>query len=304
MKHRFLIVTLATLLLVVQSALAAPNTDYDVTIEDIELRPGVEVDIHVEVFVNEATPCRSRTFFAVHGFAHTAATWQPLAESLFDNNPTGPVVCRVAAINLPGRGDSSLPSGLSYSELTLNDHVTAILATLDGLRSRGVRPRALIGHSQGGLLIQMAQQELIDSGTNLRRQFRIRDVILLASALPAQIFWDFLNSGAAEAVISQFLTNDPVLGQVIDIPDAAFPGVFFSDLNGNVASGAPPLAQVASRGYNAPEPLFATLQLVGEAPFSRPSINRGIFAPQRGTRLFMATYEQDVLFRPNESAQL
>lgn len=150
----------------------------------------------------------------------------------------------------------------------------------------------------------MAQQELIDSGTNLRRQFRIRDVILLASALPAQISWDFLNSGAAEAVISQFLTNDPVLGQVIDIPDTAFPGVFFSDLNGNVASGAPTPAQVASRGYNAPEPLFATLQLVGEAPFSRPSIDRGIFAPQRGTRLFMATYEQDVLFRPNESAQL
>ncbi len=306
MKYRLLVVTLATLLILVQGALAhaAPNTDYDITIENIELRPGVEVDIHVEVFVNEAAPCRSRTFFAVHGFAHTAATWQPLAEALFDNNPTGPVVCRVAAINLPGRGDSSLPTGLSYSEITLNDHVTTLLATLDGLRQRGVRPRALVGHSQGGLLIQMAQQQLIDSGTSLRRRFRIRDAILLASALPAQISWDFLNSGTAGAVIAQFLTNDPTLGQVIDIPDAAFPGVFFSDLNGNVASGAPTPAQVASRGYNAPAPLFATLQLVGEAPFSRPSIDRGIFAPRRGTRLFMATYEQDVLFRPNESAQL
>ncbi len=306
MKHRLLVVMLTALLPLMQSALAfaAPNTDYDITIEDVELRPGVEVDIHVEVFVNEAAPCQSRTFFAVHGFAHTAATWQPLAESLFDNNPTGPVVCRIAAINLPGRGNSSLPSGLSYSELVLDDHVTAILATLDALRLQNVRPRSLIGHSQGGLLLQMAQQQLIDAGTSLRRQFRIRNAILLASATPAQIPWEFVNSGAASTVISQFLTNDPTLGQVIDIPDAAFPGVFFSDLNGNIASGAPTPAQVASRGYNAPAPLFATLQLVGEAPFSRPSIDAGIFAPRRGTRLFMATYEQDVLFRPNESAQL
>ncbi len=306
MKHRLLIVTLTTLFLLVQGALALAmqNTDHDVMIEDVELSPGVEVDINVEMFVNEGAPCRSRTFFAVHGFAHTAETWKPFAEALFDNNPTGSVVCRVAAINLPRRGGSSLPRGMSYSELTLDDQVTAILATLDALRNRGVHPRTLIGHSQGGLLIQMAQQELIDSGTNLRRRYRIRKAILLASALPANISWDFLNSGAAPAVIAQFLTDDPTLGQVIDIPDAAFPGVFFSDLNGNLASGAPTPAQVNSRGYNAPAPLFATLQLIGEAPFARPSIDRGIFAPRRGTRLFMATYEQDVLFRPNESAQL
>ncbi len=306
MKHRLVVVTITSLLLLMQGAmaLAAPNTDYDTTIHDVELRPGVEVDIHVEIFVNEAAPCERRTFFAVHGFAHTAATWQPLAEALFDNNPTGPVVCRMAAINLPGRGGSSLPTNLSYSELTLDDHVTAILATLDALRLQGVRPRTLVGHSQGGLLIQMAQQRLRDAGTHLRRQFGIRDAILLASAGPVQIPWPFVDNGTADVIISQFLTNDPTLGQVIDIPDAAFPGIFFTNLLGDLASGAPTPAQVASRGYNAPAPLFATLQLVGEAPFSRPSVDARIFARQRGTRLFMATYEQDILFRPNESAQL
>ncbi|ETW93981.1 MAG: hypothetical protein ETSY1_36865 [Candidatus Entotheonella factor] len=305
MKHLFLATTIAALFFIPGAlALAMPNTDHNMMIEDVELRPGVEVDIHVRVFVNEDAPCQSRTFFAVHGFAHTANTWRPLAEALFDNNPTGPVVCRVAAINLPGRGNSTLPTNLSYSELLLDDHVTAILATLDGLRLQGVRPRTLVGHSQGGLLLQMAQQRLIDAGTSLRRQFRIRDAILLTSAPPAGIAWDFLESGAAGTIISQFLTNDPALGQVVDIPDAAFPGIFFTDLANNLASGAPTPAQVASRGYNAPEPLSATLQLVGSAPFDRPSVDARIFAPRRGTRLFMATYEQDVLFSPNENAQL
>ncbi|WP_089934553.1 alpha/beta hydrolase [Candidatus Entotheonella palauensis] len=306
MKHRLLTVTVAALLFLIQGALALamPKSDRNIMVEDIELRPGVEVDIHVKVFVNEDAPCQSRTFFAVHGFAHTANTWKPLAEALFDNNPTGPVVCRVAAINLPGRGNSTLPTNLSYSELVLDDHVTAILATLDALRQRGVRPRALIGHSQGGLLLQMAQQRLMDAGTTLRNQFQIRDAILLASAGPAEISWEFVENGTAGTIIAQFLTNDPVLGQVIDIPDAAFPGVFFTDLANNLASGAPTPAQVTSRGYNAPEPLSATLQLVGAPPFDRPSVDARIFAPQRGTRLFMATNEQDVLFQPNENAQL
>ncbi|ETW93791.1 MAG: hypothetical protein ETSY1_37700 [Candidatus Entotheonella factor] len=306
MKHLVLGIMAAALLLVTQVALAiaVPNTDYDIMIEDVELRPGVEVDLHVEVYVNEDAPCQGRTFLAVHGFAHTAATWEPFIEALFDNNPTGPVVCRVAALNLLGRGDSSLPTGLTYGELLLDDHATALLATLDGLRQRGVRPTSLISHSQGSILVQMAQQRLIDSGTNLRRRFRIRNVIMLTSVLPAELPWAFSDSGAGEGVVAAFLTNDPVLGQVIDIPDAAFPGLFFADLMGNVVSGAPTPAQVGNLGYNAPEPLNASLQLVGAAPFSRPSIDRRIFAPQRGTRLFMATFEQDVLFPPAENTEL
>lgn len=165
-----------------------------------------------------------------------------------------------------------------------------------------MNPQTLVGHSQGGLLLQMVQQQLIDAGTSLRQQFGIRDAILLASAAPGQIPWAYKD--AATSTIDQFLTNDPTLGQVIDIPDAAFPGLFFSDLNGNLASGAPTPAQVRNRGYNAPEPLAATQQLVGEAPFVRPLIDANIFAPRYRTDLFMATYEQDILFQPAENAQL
>lgn len=72
--------------------------------------------------------------------------------------------------------------------------MTALLATLDGLRGEGIRVRTLIGHSQGGLLIQMAQQRLIDEGSDLRQRFRIRKAILLASVGSAEIPWFFVES--------------------------------------------------------------------------------------------------------------
>jgi pimeloyl-ACP methyl ester carboxylesterase len=285
-------------------ALGVPSTDYDVVVEGIELRPGVEVDIHVEVFVNEAVPCHGRTLFAVHGFGHTAATWQPLVEALFADNPTGAVVCRVAAIDLPGRGGSTLPTNLTYGDLLLDDYVTAILGTLDGLRDQGVRPRIAVGHSQGGMLLQLAQQRLIDQGTDLLHRFLIHRAILLAPVPSAQIPWLFADSGVAGGILSLFLTVDPVLGAIIFVPDAAFPDLYFTDLAGVLASGAPTPAQVAALGYNAPEPLLSALNLVGAPPFSRPMVDAGIFGPGRGTRLFVAAYQEDRLIRPEESALL
>lgn len=306
MSKRFAELAWVGLLLVTPGAWAfdLPNTDYDVTVQGIELRPGVEVDVHVAVFVNETVPCEDRTVFAVHGFAHTAATWKPLAEALFADNPTGGVVCRVAAIDLPGRGGSTLPTNLSYGDLVLDDFVTALLGTLDGLRDLGVRPSIAVGHSQGGILLQLTQQRLINQGSDLQQRFQIGKAILLAPVPSAQIPWLFVDSGAAGAIISQFLAIDPVLGAIISIPDAAFPFVFFTDLGGTLASGAPTPAQVAALGYNAPEPLLAALNVVGAPPFARPTVDAGIFGPGRGTRLFVAAYQEDVLIRPEESALL
>ena len=62
------------------------------------------------------------------------ATWQPFAEALFEGRPS---LCRVAAINLPGRGGSTLPSGLAFGDLLLDDHVSAILSVLEALDAEG-----------------------------------------------------------------------------------------------------------------------------------------------------------------------
>ena len=305
-----LIVMAALATTLVASAQPAPRTDHDILIENVELRPGVEVDIHVEVFVNEDAPCFGRSLFAVHGIANTAATWEPFAEALFADNSSvllpgnGAPVCWLAAIDLPGRGGSTVPTDLLFSDLVLDDYVTAIEAALAALSRQGAAPSALIGHSQGGLLVQMLQQRLVDRGTDLRRRFGVRSAVLLAPAPPEGLPWFLVESGASQALLAQFLVVDPMLGPVISASDEAFVALFFSDLQGVVASGAPTPAEVAARGFNAPEPLFVAANLVGTPPFNRPVIDRGIFSSSRGTRLFMATYEQDTLIRPEENAVL
>jgi len=283
----------------------APATHYDLTIQDVVLRPGVTVDLHVHVYVDEARPCEGQTLFALHGFAHTSAAWGPLAEAMFAAEPgDSGVVCQVAALDLPGRGGSSLPTGMLYGDLVLADFVSAVAGALDGLDAAGVHAGTIVAHSQGGLLVQMLQQRLLDSGTNLEQRYHVHRAILLASAAPAGIPWNFVDSGLAGAVLGQIIVFDPVLGLVASVPDALFPILWFTDLNGDLVSGAPTPAEVAAGGLNAPEPLLAALDLVGAPPFTREAIDPGIFAPGNATRLSVVTYEQDVVIRPEENTLL
>ena len=288
---------------------ASPYTDLDLTLQDVMLRPGVSVDLHVKVFVDEnrrATSCTaSKTALAVAGFAHTAATWEPFAEALFEAHPR--TVCRLVALDLPAHGASALPTGgLLFGDLTLDDYATALLGALGRLAEHGIEPRSLIGHSQGGMLIQMAQQRLAEQERTLRDAFGIREVVLLAPTLPKGLPWAFADNGTASSILAQFLVlGDPALGTHFRIPNAVWPAVFFSNLHGQVASGAPTDADVAARGFNAPEPLLSALQLVGAPPFGqRPTIDAGIFSGRHGSQLAVIGFEHDQLVRPEEAAAL
>lgn len=282
-----------------------PDTDYELLIEDVALRPGVTADVHLQVYVDENRPCRGQTLFAVHGFAHTSAAWGPLAETLFAAAPgEAGVVCRVAAVDLPGRGGSPPPTGILYSDLLLADFVTALEGTLDGLEAAGVQVGAIAAHSQGGLLVQMLQQRRLDEGSSLLLRHGIHQALLLASVPPAGLPWDFVDSGTAAALLGQLIVFDPVLGLIVRIPDALFPFLFFTDTLGNLAAGAPTPAEVAAEGLNAPEPLLAALNLVGAPPLAREQIDPGIFALGNGTRLSMVAFQEDVLIRPSENVIL
>lgn len=283
----------------------APATDYDLLIDDVALRPGVTVDLHVHVYVNEARPCEGQTLFAVHGFAHTSTAWGPLAEALFAGEPSeAGVVCQVVAVDLPGRGGSSLPTGLAYGDLVLADFVSALAGALDGLEAAGLHAGTIVAHSQGGLLVQMLQQRLLDSGSSLLLRYQIHRAVLLASVGPAGVPWNFVDSGVAAAILGPLIVFDPDLGLVASIPDALFPFLFFTDLAGNLVSGAPTPAEVAADGLNAPEPLLSSLNLLGFPPFAREEIDPGVFAPGNGTRLSVVSFQEDVLIRPEENAIL
>jgi len=166
----------------------------------------------------------------------------------------------------------------------------------------GLLPKTLLGHSQGGLLIQMTQQALKSRGTDLHQEFGIKDVVLMAPVPGQPISWAFADN--ALALLLPFVAFAPALGTHISIPDAAWPFVFFSDLFGMVVPGAPTPADVAALGYNAPEPLLSALELVGATPFVRPSVDAGLFGPDSQTTLQIVSYEQDTINPPSENALL
>ena len=280
-------------------AVAAERADFDVTLPAVQLRPGVTADVHFAVFVDEAGPCEGKVILAVHGVAHTAASWQPLAEALFAENPAGRKVCQLVAVDLPGHGASGLPSGMLFGHLQLADYVAVLRAALEQLPRMGIRPNTLLGHSQGGLVIQLAQQALLAEGSSLR-DLHVKDVVLLASVGPAETPWAFL--AVAPVVLSNFLAGNATLGPHVAIPDPAWPVVFFTDALTGAVVGAPSAAEVAR--YNSPEPLFSSLELLGLPPFARPSVQAGVFAPGTGTGLQVVTFERDTIVRPEESVLL
>jgi pimeloyl-ACP methyl ester carboxylesterase len=284
-------------------AAQARSRDFSVSLPDVALQPGVTADLVARVYVDERGPaCDSRgTVLALYGFAHTAATWAPLAEELFSPGPNP--VCRVIALDLPGHGASGLPDVLPFAFVTLDDYARVLDGALGQLAALGLRSRGIVAHSQGGMIVQIVQQQLVTAGSSLRSAHGIDAVVLLAPTMPDGMSWGFVESGQAGQLLAAFLSPDQTH---FAIPDAVWPTLFFSRLSDNtLVPGAPTPAVVTARGYNAPEALLSALQLVGAPPFpSRPVIDAGIFAPSRGTLLSIVAFDEDQILRPVEASAL
>jgi len=323
------IVAMLVLLLIVAVTPAAADDDffsYDLVFPNVELRPGVTADINVLVLQNSDRKChnghkgyRGKSITALHGLANTASTWKLLAKELFSDNPIGPEVCRILAINLPGRGYSSLPKGeanLSFGQLTLDDHVQAVIGTLERIRQAGFHPETIMAHSQGGLIVQMVQQALLTDGSSLRAEFEIKKAFLIAPIAPVGVSWYFADPTVSEPVLSPYLTYNLVLGAHVAIPSIpAIPPdeddkddwqlLFFTyPYPHGLTTNAPPLETVVTEGYNSPEPLYASLQLLRlegagiatvfelKDPGAPQAVDPGIF-DRTGTRLEFVAMSQD-----------
>jgi pimeloyl-ACP methyl ester carboxylesterase len=271
----------------------------DVTLPGVVLRPGVTADVHYAVYA-EKEACLGSVVLAVHGVAHSAASWGPFAETVLREGLGGRQVCKLIAVDLPGHGASGLPvGGPKFGSLRLQDYVAVVRASLEQLPALGLQPDTLLGHSQGGLLIQLTQKTLLAGGTSLQA-LGIGQAILLSSVGPRQVPWEFVDSGAALPILIRFVRVSRTLGLHVSIPDAAWPSVFFLDLTGAVV-GAPAPADVAR--YNSRESLTSSLQLIGFG-FPRPSVQPGLFSPAQGTGLTVVALENDTIIRPHENTLL
>lgn len=273
-----------------------------ILLEDVEFEPGVTVDIFVNAYgdldhihsVHQLKKCQ----FAIHGGVFAAASWRPYAEAL------GHKGCVLSA-DMPVRGNSGEPEGGLFGELDLSSYENAYVEILDRLHEEGVRPRTILGHSMGGTLLMMLQQRLVDEGSSLQDRWGIDEAVLVASDLPAEVPWALGDSGDLSALIEAFAVNEPEYGLLFEIPVELWPAFYFTDLQGNVVPNALTPEEIEAGGFNAlGEPLLAIQQLNGTAPFtSRPSADAGLFF-DRGTRLRVIAYEQDVYVQLAESQTL
>lgn len=266
-----------------------------VTLPNVTIRAGITTPITVTTFSRGV--CK-RSALAIPGLLHSAATWRPLAEAFLRENER---ICRVYALDLPGQGESPLPSALSYSAITLSDLVTVIDEVICEL-SRDQLISTIVAHSQGALLVQLLQQSLIARNESVRGKFGVTRVVFLAPVSGEPIPWYFPTTARFRELLSNAIMSDEARGAHITISSELWSSLFFSRLDGTIPAGVPSSEEVDR--YRVTAPLVSTLELLGYPPYRRPRIEPGIFAPRYRTRLTLVAFAQDPFIGLGEVGQL
>jgi pimeloyl-ACP methyl ester carboxylesterase len=267
--------------------------------------PGESAAVTVQlgaVVVTDTEDQDDSTALVLNGTGQTANTFVPMAKALVSDKKSK--ISKLVLLNYPGHGNSDLPAGFIYADLTLSDYISSLLGTLDELRKTDLKPIILIGHSLGAEVIMLAQQRLRTQGTTLRKKYDVRSAVLLvpdipgpASALP----WAFTDSGAAADLVGSLVRVDDVLGPILDIPAPVWVALFYSDRAGNIIPNATTPAEAVAGGFISLDSPTMGAELIGGFPGGRPQISEGIFGPSSGTVAGVVALEQDPIYQfPSE----
>jgi pimeloyl-ACP methyl ester carboxylesterase len=310
MKHPFKVIrlTLAALVTLACATQAYGQSTEVPSVVTVSLPGGGIVDIQVNNYENPNNNAGNKALLAVHGLAHTGATFELLANELFKKTGKDKVD-RVLALNFPGRNGSGLPSNLQFGNLTVEDYTAVLLGILDQL-AKQIKLESIVGHSMGGLIVQTAQNSLRSAGTSLQKEYGIANVYLLAPAIPDPLPWLFADSGAASAIAAALVRfDDPILGDYLQLlsNDAAeqerllgiWLAVFFTDSSGEFVAGTPFTTALESN-YVSNEALRMVLQLLGFDELMRPSVDPGIFNEGVQKCFRLVTFSEDLAI-PNEN---
>jgi pimeloyl-ACP methyl ester carboxylesterase len=288
----------------------ASGYDYDITLPNVPLNTlGIESNIHLKVFVNEEISY-GKTVFAIPGWTHTVETWAPFADEVFKvSNDYGCFYDTkyLVAIDLPGHGKSTISPENAIAMLSFTDYTVAVISAIERLKAdAGMNIKTVIGHSQGGLILQLVQKKLMPEGG--LRKLGIRKAVLIAPVAPRELKWNFLDQFDPLYFAGNFLIQDK--GYFL-LPDQIWIPFFFTNAQtGAIASEAPTAEDVVSNGYNTPEPLYSSLELVGYnmqlLPDNnmRPSVSPGIFSLFSLVNMQMVCYTQDTLVTISECSEL
>jgi pimeloyl-ACP methyl ester carboxylesterase len=254
---------------------------------------------------NSRPHCRD-TIVAVPGAASAANSLLNVGEVLLASSVDvdgGGRACRFIALELPDHGASSPPVGALFGDLRVEDYSHLVLSAISRLQERGIHTSTLMGHSMGGMVVELTQQILVDQGTSLRDAYDVDHVVALAPAVwPGGTSCALCENTEFAATLGVFIAFDPGLGLYLPrLPGAVYLALAFSKPDGSLPSNAPTPAEVDSRGYAANESVAAIEELLAADPNVRPYLAAGIFGKEFGTRLDVVAFQYDTLVLPPEA---
>ncbi|EKO60593.1 putative lysophospholipase [Leptospira kirschneri str. H2] len=261
-----------------------------------------------------------KNVLCVHGFGDNSTIYEPLAKELINKGKAR----NVYILDLPGHGNSTVTQGSAplpkyASDLTLTHYSDALRALLSQMTvTEGKKIHTIVGHSLGGIVIQIAQSQLVTRGWggNLLSSFGIENTILIASDIPSPLPWypgdtDMSDPNSAKSLVWNFKVQkvvyfnvyppEVVYGNFIDSPDDFFIGTKYS-VNGVPVSGAPTSSEIPLMNNLEPYPAGANvvgLDPSGETTESRPrlSIAQNIW---NGFNLKVVWLDKDPFFSQSE----
>jgi pimeloyl-ACP methyl ester carboxylesterase len=305
-KKRLFQSILGVLLLAVFGlATAAAQTTITIVTFRIKVRTNVSVDMGATV-ISDSSGSTGDSILVLNGTAQTAKTFTALAQSVIGSNAG---VSRMILLDYPGHGNSDIPIGgnVKFGDLTMDDYASALLASLEKLGELNLGPNAVMGHSLGAEIIQLAQTRLVRSGKTLRGEFGVKAAIFLVPDIASPLQWAAIDAGAADGLAAAFVRNDPDLGEIFDLlttpggPDT-WVGLFYGNRAGMIAPGAPSPSEAVANGFISFDSGAMVKQLIGlpDTPGGprkpRPSIDANIFTSSTGTIAGLITLEQDGLY--------
>lgn len=284
----------------------------------VELRPGVSSNVNLTVLANPNLPCGGRTLLAIPGGFMTGETMRPLAAALFENHKHWPLfVSKVVLVNLPGHGGSSYPTNMPFRMITLEDYANSLFGILDQLKKYHLDPDVVMGHCMTATLLQVAQQQLISQGTNLRKEYGIQEVLMLAPDPPSGVtntrFLDPNFVAKMMGMLSQSIVQDPQLGPIVKVIPAGWLGMFFTGTNPANPGPVPNTPfDFMAKGYYNIEPLTAFLETIGftldstgkMTPGTQPIVDAGAFDRRKGTCLRLLAFKYDFLIAPEDQQSI
>ena len=272
----------------------------------INLRNNVSVEMGATIISKSQHGKKGASMLVLNGTAQTAKTFTALAQSVIASNAN---VSTMILLDYPDHGNSGTPvgGGVKFGDLNMDDYVTALLGSLDRLDDLHIEPSALMGHSVGAEIIQMAQTRLANNGDTLRHKFGIKAAVFLVPDIANPLQWAAIDAGAADPLAAAFIRNDQALGNIFDlltIPGGpeTWVGLFYGNLAGTVIPGAPTPSQAIVNGFVSFDSSAMVKQLIGlpdtpgGARKPRPAIGANIFSKSKGTTVGVVALEQDGLY--------